>query len=63
MNYLWAQINRDEQTMFWAPTGWGRRTICLLHLLFYLPSNHSNHTVQWEDGFWFFGNRLRVVDA
>lgn len=46
-----------------AATRWGRLTIHLLHLLFYLPSKHSNHTVQWKDGFWFLGLRFRVVDA
>lgn len=62
VNHLWAQVGRDKQSIRRAPTKWRGLTICLLNLLFYMPSNRPNHTERWKDSFWFYGSRLRVIE-
>lgn len=47
----------------WTPTGCWTPNICLLHICFYQPRNHFNHTVQWKDSFWSLGNKFSIVKA
>ena len=60
MDHLWAQLDGDKQTVSGAPSRCRGITIRPLNLSLYGPSNRSNHTGQWEDGFWFLGLRLGV---
>lgn len=58
VNHLWAQINRNIQTVLRAPTRWRGLTIRLLHLGFYVPGYQPHHTDKWKDRLGIRGNRL-----